>query len=155
MYHFTGKPQVLTIFSHLAEAFINSQSMEGREQLGQRIWGILQKIIKAKDYPRGEDIQFSVLESLLKSNLKLAATRFKYKKSASNLSKEKQSVALNRYKMINSLSQSSTFWILKIIDAKKLPEPELQEVFGIFEGVLEDYFSKRSQLTSEFLEEVF
>ncbi|XP_016490689.2 uncharacterized protein LOC107810425 [Nicotiana tabacum] len=151
-----GKPLVLKIFSNLAQAFVNPHTTEGNEQLVQRIWGILQKkIFKAKDCPRGEAIQFAVLKTLLERNLTLAAKPFKKKKSA-NLSNKKQSVALNRYKMINSLAQSSTFWILKIIDAKKLPEPELQEFFGIFEGVLEEYFkTKKFQMKCEFLKEVF
>lgn len=152
-----GKPQVLKIFSSLAQAFVNPHTTEGNEQLGQRVWGILQKkIFKAKDYPRGEAIQFPVLKSLLERNLVLAAKPFKKKKSASSLSKKKLSAALNRYKMINSLAQSSTFWILKIIDAKNLPESELQEVFRIFRGKLEGYLdSKSTRMKCEFLKEVF
>ncbi|XP_059313830.1 rDNA transcriptional regulator pol5 isoform X1 [Lycium ferocissimum] len=152
-----GKPQVLKIFSSLAQAFVNPHTTEGNEQLGQRIWGILQKkIFKAKDYPRGEAIQFPVLKSLLERNLALSAKPFKKKKSASGLSKKKLSAALNRYKMINSLAQSSTFWILKIIDAKNLPESELQEVFLIFREKLEGYLdSKSTRMKCEFLKEVF
>ncbi|MCD7451609.1 hypothetical protein HAX54_012871 [Datura stramonium] len=152
-----GKPQVLKIFSSLAQAFVNPHTIEGNEQLGQRIWGILQKkIFKAKEYPRGEAIQFPVLKSLLERNLMLAAKSFKKKKSASSLSKKKLSAALNRYKMINSLAQSSTFWILKIIDAKNLPESELEEVFRIFREKLEGYLdSKSTRMKCEFLKEVF
>ncbi|XP_016539372.2 rDNA transcriptional regulator pol5 [Capsicum annuum] len=153
----SGKPQVLKIFSSLAQAFVNPHTTEGNEQLGQRIWGILQKkIFKAKDYPRGEAIQLPVLKSLLERNLALAAKPFKKKKSASSLSKKKLSAALNRYKMIISLAQSSTFWILKIIDAKNLPESELQEVFRIFRGKLEGYLdSKSTRMKCEFLKEIF
>lgn len=152
-----GKPQVFKIFSSLAHAFVNPHTTEGNEQLGQRIWGILQKkIFKAKDYPRGEAIQFPALKSLLERNLVLAAKPFKKKKSASSLSKKKLSAALNRYKMINSLAQSSTFWILKIIDVKNLPESELEEVFLIFRGKLEDYLdSKSTRMKCDFLKEVF
>ncbi|KAK4378537.1 hypothetical protein RND71_000399 [Anisodus tanguticus] len=151
------KPQVLKIFSSLAQAFVNPHTTEGNEQLGQRIWGILQKkIFKAKDYPRGEDIQFPVLESLLERNLALAAKPFKKKNSASSLSKKKLSSALSRYKMINSLAQSSTFWILKIIDAKNLPESELQDVYRIFREKLGGYLdSKITRMKCKFLKEVF
>ncbi|KAG7976526.1 hypothetical protein I3843_06G153400 [Carya illinoinensis] len=152
-----GKPQVLTVYSNLAQAFVNPQIAEGSEQLGQRIWGILQKkILKAKDYPKGEALQLSTLESLLEKNLKLASKPFKRKKSAANPSKKKQSASWNRYKMVTSLAQNSTFWILKIIDAGKFPEAELQKVFDIFQGVLVGFFeSKKSQMKSEFLKEIF
>ncbi|KAK4381305.1 Myb-binding protein 1A-like protein, partial [Sesamum angolense] len=152
-----GKPQVLKVFSNLAQAFANPQTTEGSEQLGQRIWGIIQKkIFKAKDYPRGESVQLAVLEPLLEKYLKLAAKPFKRKKSASNPSKKKQSASWNRHKMINSLAQSSTFWILKIIDARNFSESELQKVCDIFQNALVAYFdSKKSQMKCEFLKEIF
>lgn len=152
-----GKSQVLKVFSNLAQAFINPHTTEGSEQLGQRIWGILQKkIFKAKDHPRGEAVQLSMLESLLEKNLKLAAKQFKKKKHATNPSKKKQSASINRHKMINALAQNSTFWILKIIDAGNFPEFELQRILDIFKGVLVAYFdSKKSQMKSEFLREIF
>ncbi|KAG8368547.1 hypothetical protein BUALT_Bualt15G0056900 [Buddleja alternifolia] len=152
-----GKPQALKVFSNLAQAFANPQTTEGSEQLGQRIWGIIQKkIFKAKDYPRGEAVQLTVLEPLLEKYLKLAAKPFKRKKSASNPSKKKQSASWNRHKMMNSLAQSSTFWILKIIDARSFSESELQRVHDIFQTVLVAYFdSKKSQMKCEFLKEIF
>ncbi|XP_022876353.1 DNA polymerase V-like [Olea europaea var. sylvestris] len=152
-----GKPQVLKVFSHLAQAFIHPHTTEGSEQLAQRIWGILQKkIFKAKDYPRGEAVQLSLLEALLEKNLKLAAKPFKRKKSASNPSKRKQSASWNRYKMISSLARSSTFWILKIIDARNFSSSELQRMYDIFEAALIAYFdSKKSQMKSDFLKEIF
>ncbi|KAK9283879.1 hypothetical protein L1049_012134 [Liquidambar formosana] len=152
-----GKPQVLMVYSNLAQAFVNPHTAEGSEQLGQRIWGILQKkIFKAKDYPKGEAVELSTLESLLEKNLKLASRPFKKKKSASNPSKKKQSASWNRHKMIASLAQNSSFWILKIIDAKNLPVSDLQRVFDIFQDLLVGYFgSKKSQLKSEFLKEIF
>ena len=33
---------VLKVYSNLAQAFVNPHTSEGSEQLGQRIWGILQ-----------------------------------------------------------------------------------------------------------------
>ena len=119
-----GKPQVIKIFSNLAQAFTNPHTTEGSEQLGQRIWGIIQKkIFKAKEeYPKGETVSVAVLEPLLEKYLKLAAKAIKRKKSASNPSKKKQSASLSRHKMINSLARSSTFWILKIIDASNFSE---------------------------------
>ncbi|KAL2537188.1 DNA polymerase V family [Forsythia ovata] len=152
-----GKPQVLKVFSHLAQAFVNPHTAEGSEQLGQRIWGILQKkIFKAKDYPRGDAVQLSLLESLLEKNLKLAAKPFKRKKSASNPSKKKESASWKRYKMISSLAQSSTFWILKIIDARNFSISELQKIYDIIEAALVAYFdSKKSQIKSDFLKEIF
>ncbi|KAK2983205.1 hypothetical protein RJ640_018550 [Escallonia rubra] len=152
-----GKSQVLKVFSNLVQAFVNPHTTEGSQQLGQRIWGILQKkIFKAKEHPRGEAVQLPVLESLLEKNLKLASKPFKKKKPATNPSKKKQSASWDRHKMITSLAQNSTFWILKIIDAKNFPESELQRVFEIFEGVLVAYFdSKKSQMKSDFLKDVF
>ncbi|CAN6543886.1 unnamed protein product [Malus baccata var. baccata] len=152
-----GKPQVLLVYSNLARAFIEPPSAESSEQLGQRVWGIMQKkIFKAKDYPKGEDVQLSTLESLLQKNLKLASKPIKRKKSATNLSKKKQSASWNRHKMITSLAQSSTFWILKIVEARNFPESELQRIFDIFQGVLVEYFnSKKSQIKSGFFKEIF
>ncbi|KAH9655287.1 DNA polymerase V family [Citrus sinensis] len=152
-----GKPQVLMVYSNLAQAFVNPHTIEGSEQLGQRIWGILQKkIFKAKDFPKSDSVQLSTLESLLEKNLKLASKPFKRKKSVASLSKKKQSASLNRHKMIGSLAQNSTFWILKIIDARNFSESELQRVFDIFRDVLVGYFdSKKSQVKSEFLKEIF
>ncbi|KAF5936948.1 hypothetical protein HYC85_024454 [Camellia sinensis] len=151
------KPQVLKVYSNLVQAFVNPHTTEGSEQLGQRIWSILQKkIFKAKDYPRGEAVQISTLESLLEKNLKLASKPFKKKKSVVNPSKKKQSASWNRHKMITSLAQNSTFWILKIIDGRKFPESELQQAFDILQGALQAYFdSKKSQMKSEFLKEIF
>ncbi|KAK4254145.1 hypothetical protein QN277_009565 [Acacia crassicarpa] len=148
------KPQVLTVYSNLAQAFVNPHTAEVSEQLGQRIWGILQKqIFKAKDYPKGDGIQISTLESLLERNLKLASKPIKRKKSASNPSK--QSASLNRQKMVSSLAQTSTFWILKIIDSRKFSESELQRVFQILHEVLAAYFDdKKSQIKSGFLKEI-
>ncbi|KAL6515374.1 hypothetical protein OROHE_019006 [Orobanche hederae] len=152
-----GKPQVVTVFSNLAQAFANPQTTEGSEQLGQRIWGILQKkIFKAKDYPRGDSVKLSVLEPLLEKHLKLAARPYKRKKSAANLSKKKQLASWNRHKMITTLAQNSTFWILKIVDSGNFPESELNRVCIIFQNVMVAYFdSKKSQMKCEFLKEIF
>lgn len=150
-----GKPQVLTVYSNLARAFVSPSTAEGSEQLSQRIWGILQKkIFKAKDYPKGESVQLSVLESLLEKNLRWASKPFK-RKPTSNTSK-KQSAVWNRHKMIVSLAQNSIHWILKIIDSRNYSETELQKVFSIFRTVVAGYFdSKKSQIKSELLKEIF
>ncbi|KAG5254028.1 DNA polymerase [Salix suchowensis] len=141
----------------LLEAFVNPQTAEISEQLGQRIWGILQKkIFKAKDIPKGDAVLLTNLESLLEKNLKLASKPLKRKKSAGILSKKKQSAMSKRHKMIISLAQDSTFWILKIIDARDFSESELKGVFDIFKGELARYLeSKTSQIKSEFLKEIF
>ncbi|PPD85152.1 hypothetical protein GOBAR_DD17922 [Gossypium barbadense] len=151
------KPQVLTVFSNLAQAFVNPHTTEGSEQLGQRIWGILQrKVFKEKKLPKDESIPLSTLETLLEKNLKLASKPFKRKKSASSLSKKKLTASLTRYKMIVSLAQNSTYWILKIIEARNLSDSELQGVFDLLQAVLEGYFdSKKSQIKSGFLKEIF
>lgn len=154
-YIFADKPQVLKILSNLSQAFVNPHTTEGSEQLAQRIWGILQKkIFKAKDYPRDESVQLPILETLLEKNLKLAAKPFKKKKSTSNTSSKKQS-ALNRHKMINSLAQNATFWILKVMDARNFSHTDLEKVLEIFKGVFISYFdSKKTQMKSEFLKEI-
>lgn len=143
------------MYSHLARAFVNPHTAEVSEQLGQRIWGILQRqIFKAKDYPKGDGVQLSTLESLLERSLKLASKPLKRQKSATNPSK--QSAALNRQKMVSFLAQTSTFWLLKIIDSRNFSESELQRIVQIFQEVLVGYFdSKKSQIKSGFLKEVF
>ncbi|RDX84469.1 pol5, partial [Mucuna pruriens] len=145
---------VLMVYSNLAQAFVNPHTAEVSEQLGQRIWGILHKqIFKAKDYPKGDGVQLSTLESLLERNLKLASKPFKRQKSASNPSK--QSAAWNRQKMVSSLVQTSTFWILKIVDSRNFTESELERIVQIFRQVLVGYFDKKkSQLKSGFLKEI-
>ncbi|KAJ6985081.1 rDNA transcriptional regulator pol5-like [Populus alba x Populus x berolinensis] len=152
-----AEPEVLMVYLNLARAFVNPQTAEISEQLGQRIWGILQKkILKAKDFPRGDAVQLPTLKSLLEKNLKLASKPLKKKKSAGNLSKKKQLAMSKRHKMIVSLAQDSTFWILKIIGARNFPECELQGVIDIFKGELARYFeSKTSQIKSDFLTEIF
>ncbi|KAJ8452922.1 hypothetical protein Cgig2_014685 [Carnegiea gigantea] len=152
-----GSPKFLTVYSNMVQAFVNPSTTEGSEQLAQRMWGILhKKIFKAKDYPKGEDVRLSTLESLLEKSLRLASRPFRKKKSAGHVAQKKQSFSWNRYKMINSLSQQSTYWILKVIDGRKFPETDLQRVFEIFKGALEKYFeSKKCQLKPEFLKEVF
>ncbi|CAJ1961392.1 unnamed protein product [Sphenostylis stenocarpa] len=148
-------PQVLLVYSNLAQAFVNPHTAEVSEQLGQRIWGILQKqIFKAKDYPRGDGVHLSTLESLLEKSLKLASKPFKRQKSASNPSK--QSAAWNRQKMVSSLAQTSTFWILKIIDSRNFTRSELERIIQIFRDVLVGYFeNKKSHIKSGFLKEIF
>lgn len=140
------------VYSNLAQAFVNPHTAEVSEQLGQRIWGILQKqIFKAKDYPRGDGVHLSTLESLLEKSLKLASKPFKRQKSAS-----KPSASWNRQKMVSSLAQTSTFWILKIIDSRNFSESELERIIQIFRDVLVAYFeNKKSQIKSGFLKEIF
>ncbi|KAK0589170.1 hypothetical protein LWI29_010611 [Acer saccharum] len=134
-----GKPQVLMVYTNLARALVNPNTVEG-----------------TKEFPKNETVQLTTLASLLEKSLKWASKPFKRKKSAANPSKKKQSASLKRHKMINSLAQNSTFWILKIINTKKLTESELQRVHDIFQGVLVGYFdSKKSQIKSEFLKEIF
>ncbi|XP_010546365.1 PREDICTED: DNA polymerase V-like [Tarenaya hassleriana] len=152
-----GHPQVLTVYSNLAQALVNPNTSESSEQLVQRIWSIVQKrILKAKEFPKDESIQLSTLVSLLEKNLKLAAKPFKRKKFGTNPPKKKQSAAWNRYKMVSNLAQNSTYWILKIIDARKFSESELQEILDVFQSALVGYFdTKKSHIKVEFLEEVF
>ncbi|KAL9689369.1 hypothetical protein QQ045_009754 [Rhodiola kirilowii] len=153
----TEKPEVLTVYTHLAQAFVHPQIAEGNEQLGQRIWSILQKrILKAKNSPDSRDCELDILESLLERNLKLASKPFKKKKSASNPTKNKKSAAWNRHKMITSLARDSVFWILKLIDGRGLPDNKLDKIFEIFQSTLVEYFdSKKCQLKSDFLKEIF
>ncbi|KAL4320292.1 hypothetical protein GQ457_18G015480 [Hibiscus cannabinus] len=152
-----GKPEVLMVYSHLAQAFVNPHTTEGSEQLEQRIWGIIQrKVFKEKKLPKDDSMPLSTLESLLEKNLKLASKPFKRKKSASTLSKKKLTASLNRYKMVVSLAQNSTYWVLKIIEARNFSDAELQGVFGLLQASLEGYFgSKKSQVKSGFLKEIF
>ncbi|CAI8591334.1 unnamed protein product [Vicia faba] len=148
-----GKPQVLTVYSHLARAFVNPHTAEVSEQLSQRLCGILEKkIFKAKDYPKGAEVQLSTLESLLERNLKLASKPFRKQKSATKISKQ----SADQQKRISSFPQTSTFWILKIVDSGNFAESELQGIIQIFQKTLVDYFdSKKSQIKAGFLKEIF
>ncbi|KAI3755493.1 hypothetical protein L1987_55294 [Smallanthus sonchifolius] len=152
-----GKPQVLKVFSNLAQAFVNPHTTEGSKQLGDRICKIMEhEIFKAKHYPKGESVQLSVLEPLLEKNLKLAAKPFKKKKSTITPSKKKQSASFQRYRKIVNLAQNSIYWILKIIDATSFPEAELERVFDMLKNALVRYFDdKNSQLKPQFLKEIF
>ncbi|GAB2269508.1 hypothetical protein Dimus_004425 [Dionaea muscipula] len=162
-----GKPQVVSVYSNLLQAFLNPHTMEGSEQLGQRIKVILRKIFEAAEYPKlGEEgVQLSTLESLLEKSLMLASRPFKKKKSAAanNISKQ-QSSSWSRYRSIKSLAQDSTYWILKIIDGggKKSTSEEPEEVSRVvvveevFKSSLAAYFeSNKSELKPEFLKEIF
>ncbi|CAI0475713.1 unnamed protein product [Linum tenue] len=153
-----GRPHVLTIYSYLARAFVNPQTTEISEQLGQRIWGILnKKIVKSKEYPKGADVDNVLLVTLLERNLKLASRPFKKKKSsAADQSKKKQSAAWKRHKMLGSLAQDSTFWILKVIDASNFSEDERHSVFHAVKNLLTGYFcSKKCPIKSGFVREIF
>ncbi|KAI3931159.1 hypothetical protein MKX01_029349 [Papaver californicum] len=152
-----GNPQVVTVYSFLAQAFVSPHSTDGNDQLDQRIWGILQKkILKSKEYPKGEDIQFSTLESLLSGSLKLAAKLFKKKNSSVDLSKKKQEASAARHKMVTSLAQQATFWLLKIIHAGHYPESKLEKVVKLFQHVFVEYLdTKKSGLKPNFIKEVF
>ncbi|KAF2548682.1 hypothetical protein F2Q70_00021893 [Brassica cretica] len=98
----------------------------------------------------------SALVSLLEKNLKLAKPFKSKKKSGVDPSKKKQSAAWSRHKMISSLSQNSTYWVLKVIDSRRFSETELEMVLDVFRWVLVGYFdSKKSQIKVYFLEEVF
>ncbi|KAL9251920.1 rDNA transcriptional regulator pol5-like protein [Drosera capensis] len=150
-----GKPQVISVFSNLVQAFLNLDIKEINKQLGQKMKAILRKIFEANDYPKGEAIELSTLESLLEKNLTLASRAFKKKKAAANISKE-DSMAWNRFKMIKSLGHDSTYWILKIIDGKTLPVSELTRVLDIFKSSISAAFeSKKFDLKPGFLKEVF
>ncbi|KAM0933020.1 putative DNA-directed DNA polymerase [Dioscorea sansibarensis] len=131
-----GKSQVMTIYSSLAQAFVNYHSVEGSEQLVQRIGAILQKkILKQKEYPKSEDIQLSTLETLLEKSLKSASR--------------------SRYKMVSSIAQQSTFWLLKIIQSRDFPKSELERVLEIFRQTLTDYFTnKKSRLKAGFVKDI-
>ncbi|XP_045811731.1 rDNA transcriptional regulator pol5-like [Trifolium pratense] len=149
-----GKPQVLTVYSHLARAFVNPHTAEVSEQLSQRILGILQKkILKGKAAcPKGDEIQLSTLESLLERNLKLASRPFKKQKSATA---SKQKSALNRHKTVSSFAQKSTLWILRIVDARNFTVSERQRIVQVFQKTVADYLdSKKSQIKAGFLKEI-
>ncbi|CAL9079455.1 unnamed protein product [Musa textilis] len=131
-----GKPQVLMVYSYLAQAYVNSHMTEGGEPLKQRIGGIVQKkVFKAKDYPKSDDIQLHSLEILLEKSLKSASR--------------------SRYKTVSSFAQTSTFWLLKVIHSRDLSKSELESVANNFQNILVDYFSnKKSRLKAGFIKEV-
>ncbi|XP_059063372.1 uncharacterized protein LOC131044158 isoform X2 [Cryptomeria japonica] len=133
----SNKPIVLTIFSCLLQAFEkNSSPTEGNEQLANRIGVILErKICKAKEYPKGLEVNFSLLEGLLDKVLKL--------------------VSRPKGKKIESLAQTCTFWLLKVIHGN-LNGAKVDEVSKIFFPSLEGFFaSKKCCLKGGFVREVF
>ncbi|VAI54877.1 unnamed protein product [Triticum turgidum subsp. durum] len=132
-----GKKLVLEVYAFLMQAFVKSHSADGNEQFRQRIGGILQKrIFKAKECPKGFDVELSRLESLLQKALHLASR--------------------SRYKAVASAAQNATFWILKIINSKGCSKQELASVVDKFQYMLNDYFSnKKSRLKIGFVKEAF
>uniref|UniRef100_A0A453N7R6 Uncharacterized protein n=1 Tax=Aegilops tauschii subsp. strangulata TaxID=200361 RepID=A0A453N7R6_AEGTS len=133
--NFAGKKLVLDVYAFLMQAFVKSHSADGNEQFRQRIGGILQKrIFKAKECPKGFDVELSRLESLLQKALHLASR--------------------SRYKEVASAAQNATFWILKIINSKGCSKQELASVVDKFQYMLNDYFSnKKSRLKIGFVKE--
>ncbi|KAK8562785.1 hypothetical protein V6N12_010855 [Hibiscus sabdariffa] len=93
-------------------------------------------ILKEKKLPADGSMQLSVLESLLEKNLRLASKSFKIKKFTTTISKKKLLASSNRRKMIGSLVRDSTYWILKIIEARSYSDSELEGVYGILKGSL-------------------
>ncbi|CAF1921832.1 unnamed protein product [Brassica napus] len=149
-----GNPQVMTVYLNLAQAPVNPSTAESSQQLLNRICGIIyKKIFKSRELFKDGSLELSALASLLEKNLKLAAKPFKSKKkSGPDPSKKKW----NQHKMIGSLAQNSTYWVLKIIDSRGFSETELEMVLDVFRMVLFGYFdSKKSQIKVDFLEEVF
>lgn len=150
----TESPQVMTVYLNLAQAPVNPSTAESSQQLLNRICGIIyKKIFKSRELFKDGSLELSALASLLEKNLKLAAKPFKSKKkSGPDPSKKKW----NQHKMIGSLAQNSTYWVLKIIDSRGFSETELEMVLDVFRMVLFGYFdSKKSQIKVDFLEEVF
>uniref|UniRef100_A0ACD5TCC4 Uncharacterized protein n=2 Tax=Avena sativa TaxID=4498 RepID=A0ACD5TCC4_AVESA len=131
-----GKDLVLEVYAFLMQAFVKSHSADGNEQFRQRIGNILQKrIFKAKECPKGNDVELSRLESLLQKALHLASR--------------------SRYKAVASAAQNATFWILKIINSKNCSKQELASVLEKFHYMLNDYFNnKKSRLKIGFVKEV-
>ncbi|KAL0686329.1 hypothetical protein Bca4012_053177 [Brassica carinata] len=138
-------PQVMTVYLNLAQAPVNPSTAESSQQLLNRICGIIyKKIFKSRELFKDGSLELSALASLLEKNLKLAAKPFKSKKkSGPDPSKKKW----NQHKMIGSLAQNSTYWVLKIIDSRGFSETELEMVLDVFRMVLFGYFdSKKSQI---------
>ncbi|XP_051195277.1 uncharacterized protein [Lolium perenne] len=131
-----GKNLVLEVYAFLMQAFVKSHSSDGSEQFRQRIGGILQKrIFKAKECPKGSDVELSRLEILLQKALHLASR--------------------SRHKAVASAAQNATFWILKIINSKSCSKQELASVVEKFHYMLTDYFNnKKSRLQIWFVKEV-
>ncbi|KAH0448617.1 hypothetical protein IEQ34_022417 [Dendrobium chrysotoxum] len=133
---YPGKSNILSIYSCLVQAYSKYHGVGGNEQLGQRINGILQKkIIKGRDYPKGDDISLDSLAKLLEKSLKIASR--------------------SRVKDISSLAQASAFWLLKIVNSRNFSELELSSIVQIFESLLVDYFNNRNcRLKSGFIKEI-
>lgn len=132
----SSKPLVLTVYSYLLQAFVNSSLIEGNGQFADRIGVIIQrKICKAKEYPKGPEVDLSLLQGLLEKVLKLASR--------------------SKAKKVQSLSQICAFWLLKVIHGNS-NETELNKVSEIFFQSLEDFFvDKKCRLKGGFLKEVF
>uniref|UniRef100_K3YPC9 DNA polymerase V n=1 Tax=Setaria italica TaxID=4555 RepID=K3YPC9_SETIT len=130
-----GRILVLEVYSFLMQAFVKSHGADGSEQFRHRIAGILQRrIFKGREYPEGNDIEFSKLESLLQKALRLASR--------------------SRYSTVASIAQNATFWILKIINSMNCTEEQLASVVDKFRSILNDYDRKKSRLKLGFVKEV-
>lgn len=132
----SSKPLVLTVYSYLLQAFVNSSLIDGNEQFADRIGVIIQrKICKAKEYPKGPEVDLSLLQGLLEKVLKLAFR--------------------SKAKKVQSLAQICAFWLLKVIHGNS-NETELKKVSEIFAHSLEDFFvNKKCRIKGGFLKEVF
>ncbi|KAF3779787.1 DNA polymerase V [Nymphaea thermarum] len=131
-----SNPLVLVAYPYLVKTFVNAYATEGSEQLGQRIAGILQKkLFKSKDYPKGDGVQSSLLETQLEKSLRLSSR--------------------SRQKVVSILAQNSSFWILKILHGN-FSRKELSRVPDMLQSLLDDYFNnKKSRLKSGFIKEIF
>jgi DNA polymerase phi len=127
---------VLEVYSNMMRAFVKSHGAGGNKQFKERIAGLLQKkIFKEREYLGGNDIEFSKLENLVAKALRLASR--------------------SRFKIVVSMAQNATFWILKIISSKNCSEQELASVVDKFRSMLIDYFNnKKSRLKLGFVKEV-
>jgi DNA polymerase phi len=122
-------------YSFLMQAFVKSHGADGSEQFRQRIAGILQRrIFKGREFPEGNGIEFSKLESLLERALRLASR--------------------SRYSTVASVVQNAAFWILKIINSKNCTEEQLASVVDKFRSILNDYDRKKSRLKLGFVKEI-
>lgn len=139
-----GSSLVLLAVHGLLKAFMCAINQIGtapeeNEVLAKRLESMLQsKVLHAKKYPKGEDVDLPLARTLLKKLLKLASR--------------------SSIKRVRKLAQACTLWTLKVLlgnvpDTAEKCDAELLECIST---ALDDYFTqKKSRLAGSFFIEIF
>ncbi|EFJ35736.1 hypothetical protein SELMODRAFT_438609 [Selaginella moellendorffii] len=111
---------VLTVLPTLFQSYLDALS-DGHKQLSDRIGGVLNRLLKAKNYPKGSEVDMGAVKDLLQKLVILAAKTTDQK--------------------LRGLSQGFVFWLLKVSQATCGAADE--EVVKTMLAALDDIFQKK------------